>query len=207
MAETKLKIIKAAERLFFDNGVANVRLQQVANEVGISVGNLAYHFRNKEAIVSAVFQALFEELSDILSAYLVYPNLADFDKQFGDLYAFMAENPFYINNIWEIERTYPGLKKQWTELNLKTNIQLEKRIAYNVKRGVFRPADYPEEYSLLANALFVNINFWISQQMLMGNRQDVFLYKRTLWSMLYPYLTPKGKMEFEELIRPIIYAS
>ena len=41
---TKQKIVHASIKLFNENGVANVRLQQIADEIGISVGNLAYHF-------------------------------------------------------------------------------------------------------------------------------------------------------------------
>ena len=58
-ASTKQRILEAAVFLFNREGVANVRLQQIADETGISVGNLAYHFKNKEAIVSAVYEYLF----------------------------------------------------------------------------------------------------------------------------------------------------
>lgn len=47
MSETKLKIIKGAQELFFENGIANIRLQQIADSSGISVGNLAYHLKIK----------------------------------------------------------------------------------------------------------------------------------------------------------------
>jgi AcrR family transcriptional regulator len=38
---TKQRIIEAAISLFNTNGIANVRLIQIADEAGISVGNLA----------------------------------------------------------------------------------------------------------------------------------------------------------------------
>lgn len=50
MATTKQRIILNAKKLFSQNGIANTRLQQIADETGISVGNLAYHFPNKEEI-------------------------------------------------------------------------------------------------------------------------------------------------------------
>jgi AcrR family transcriptional regulator len=36
--------------LFNGQGLQNVTLQQIANEASISVGNLAYHFHDKEQI-------------------------------------------------------------------------------------------------------------------------------------------------------------
>ena len=53
MAKTKQKIILSALQLFNENGIANVRLQHIADEAFISIGNLAYHYKNKEAIVKA----------------------------------------------------------------------------------------------------------------------------------------------------------
>ncbi len=205
MMATKQRIIKTAEHLFFEFGIANVRLQQIADEVGISVGNLAYHYRNKEAIVIAVYDSLLAELSEILTTYLVYPDLSDFDKQFSDLFHFFNENRFYNNNIWELERTYPGLKEEWGHLNNKILIQLKKRIEYNVKREIIKPESYPEEHDLLAQSLFLSLNFWIPQQLLGGKPVQEKLFKKALWALLYPYFSLKGKEEFSTLIAPVVY--
>ncbi|MEO7308888.1 MAG: TetR family transcriptional regulator [Chitinophagaceae bacterium] len=40
-ADTKQKILNASLHLFNENGISNTRLQQIADETGISVGNLA----------------------------------------------------------------------------------------------------------------------------------------------------------------------
>ena len=74
---TKQKIINASIQLFNAHGIANVRLQQIAAETGISPGNLAYHYRNKEAIVQAVNEELYQEVAEVLSAYRIFPNLMD----------------------------------------------------------------------------------------------------------------------------------
>ena len=71
MTETKQRIIGVSETLFFEQGIANIRLQQIADAAEISVGNLAYHFKNKDAIVVAVYENLFSELSNILSQFLM----------------------------------------------------------------------------------------------------------------------------------------
>lgn len=78
---TKDKIFEAAVNMFNEHGVANVRLQQIADESGISVGNLAYHFKNKDAIVSFVYDALFDEFSNILSDYLLENSLLGINQQ------------------------------------------------------------------------------------------------------------------------------
>lgn len=204
MADTKDKILRTSERLFFEYGIPNVRLQLIADEVGISVGNLAYHYKNKEAIVVAIYETLLQELSTILSSYLLYPDLSDFDKQFTDMFRFLNENTFYINNIWEIERSYPAIKEGWAHLNMKIQVQLRKRIEYNCNRGIIKEESFEEEHDMLAHSIFIIINFWIPQQLLLSRPVDVLRFKKALWSLLIPYFTTKGKDEFSTLILPIL---
>ena len=51
MTNTKQKILNSAINLFNKKGLVNVRLQHIADESDISVGNLAYHFYSKKAII------------------------------------------------------------------------------------------------------------------------------------------------------------
>jgi len=62
---TKEKIISSSIRLFNEHGLVNVRLQQIADDVGISVGNVAYHFYSKEAIIEKIVTQLSEILKPI----------------------------------------------------------------------------------------------------------------------------------------------
>ncbi len=49
------KIILAAKDLFNEHGAANVGTNRIAAHLGISPGNLYYHFKNKEEIIRAIF--------------------------------------------------------------------------------------------------------------------------------------------------------
>ncbi len=201
MAATKERIRTEAERLFFEQGIANTRLQQIADDVGISVGNLAYHFRNKEAIVAYVYEQLFEEFNSILSGYLQIPDLRDVDQHFELLYNFFMRNTFYLNNVWEIERSFPEIKEKWQSFNKKIILQLKKRLEFNQRRGILMSEPYKNAYDLLAQTLWMTLNFWIPQLMLQEKKTGFFLYRKALWSLIYPYLTPKGKEELEHTVK------
>ncbi|MFM7429821.1 MAG: TetR/AcrR family transcriptional regulator, partial [Flammeovirgaceae bacterium] len=47
--EVKQAILHKALALFNLNGFVNVRLQHIADASEISVGHMAYHYKNKEA--------------------------------------------------------------------------------------------------------------------------------------------------------------
>ncbi|WP_421864288.1 TetR/AcrR family transcriptional regulator [Parvibaculum sp.] len=57
--KTKDRILATSLRLFNENGYDAVTTAKISEEVGISEGNLWYHFRTKRDLVSAHQLALF----------------------------------------------------------------------------------------------------------------------------------------------------
>ncbi len=211
MAElsTKQKILQASIRLFNDNGLANVRLQQIAREIGISVGNLAYHFRNKEAIVDGINEDLYQEASEILSTYRVYPNLIDFDHQLTKYHCFIQKYPFYFLDLPEIQRQYPEIHARRRVLISKMITQIRKRFDFNQQRGLVMEEPAAGRYDSIAEATWVLITFWIPQNMVRTTNDSVNIrqFKEMVWHQFHPYFTEKGRAEFEQLIVPILQQS
>ncbi|MBK8425896.1 MAG: TetR/AcrR family transcriptional regulator [Lewinellaceae bacterium] len=201
---TKQKILEASIRLFNWNDVANVRLQQIADETGISVGNLAYHFKNKEAIVNAVYENLFDEFSQILSAYLISPKLTDFDMQMEQYHRFFSKYKFYLIDLFEIERSYPAIMERWRECIGKMLLQIRKRLDYYVNRGILRPEPAPGVYDTLSNNIWATIVFWAPQQILKDKPLNESAFKQTAWAHISPYFTPKGLDEFALEVQPMM---
>ncbi len=199
---TKQRIIEAAIRLFNADGVANVRLQQIADETGISVGNLAYHFKNKEAIVTAVYETLFEEFSEILSTYLLSPNLTEFDLQLCQYHAFFSKYRFYLIDLFEIERSYPVIIDRWHQFVGKMLMQVRKRLDYHVQRGILLPEPVPGIYDTLTNNIWMTITFWIPQQILKGQPLNESRFKDAVWAQISPYFTARGLDEFATEVQP-----
>jgi AcrR family transcriptional regulator len=69
---TRERIVAAANRLFYREGIGRVSVDAIAEEAGLTKRSLYYHFRSKD---------------DLVAAYLDYrdlPNLSAFRKWFGD---------------------------------------------------------------------------------------------------------------------------
>jgi AcrR family transcriptional regulator len=201
---TKQKIVEAAIQLFNTEGVANVRLQQIADGAGISVGNLAYHFKNKEAIVSAVYESLFEELIRILSTYMASPALSDFDQQLAQYHHFFSNNKFYLIDLFEIERSYPFIMERWHQFVSKMLIQIRKRIDFGINRGLIQPEPVVGIYNTITNNIWMTIVFWTPQQVLKGLPANGLHFRQAVWTHLTPYFTDAGLQEFELEVQPMI---
>ena len=55
MNNTKEKILAAALKLFNEFGYSNVTIRMIASDLGISSGNLNYHFSNRIEILEALY--------------------------------------------------------------------------------------------------------------------------------------------------------
>lgn len=196
--QTKERILQASIRLFNEQGVASTRLQQIADNIGISVGNLAYHFKSKEAIVQSVYERLFDDFSVILSNYLSSPSFLDFDSQVSQYYDFFKEYQFYISDLFSAEHPIPEIRERWQVMMNKMIAQIRKRLDFHVKRGDL--TNQPQTtYDILAETTWITLIFWIPQQNLRNQGVTKDKYKAALWNNIKPYLTEKGTTEFANI--------
>lgn len=59
--ELKAEILETAARLFDEAGWDAVSMRRIADTLGISVGNLTYHYKRKEELLEAVMQLRHEQ--------------------------------------------------------------------------------------------------------------------------------------------------
>ena len=93
--DTKEKIILGSIKLFNLHGMVNVRLQQIADHVGISLGNLTYHFYSKEAIMIGIVNQLINILNPLTDKDKEFPGLMDFDTQLARYYHTLIRYSFF----------------------------------------------------------------------------------------------------------------
>jgi AcrR family transcriptional regulator len=65
--QTRERILDASLAMFNAQGEPNVTTNHIADELGISPGNLYYHYRNKDDIVERLFARYEARMDDALS--------------------------------------------------------------------------------------------------------------------------------------------
>ena len=78
--KTAQRILLTATQLFNEQGERNVTANDIALELDISPGNLYYHFKGKDGIVSALFAEYYRELASILATPLTADDFLDQSK-------------------------------------------------------------------------------------------------------------------------------
>ena len=95
---TKGRILAAAEAVFAARGFEGASTREIASQAGVNISSLHYHWASKDALYVAVFQDVFDRLTNLLRGTL--SKLAEersrevvVARVMGELVAFLAENP------------------------------------------------------------------------------------------------------------------
>ena len=198
--DTKQKILDASLQLFNENGINNVRLQQIADETGISVGNLAYHYNNKEAITESLIANVISSLQELLKQYGKYESLNDLDFFFKEFYRICDQFRFFNFDILEIKRNFAASYESLQPLFNKIKLQLERRFELCIQQRLFQKE---------INIKTISANIWLMMFFIPAEGQlngkspiSENLYRKRLWDYIMLYFTAKGTNEFGSNVEP-----
>ena len=201
MNKTKKRILETTIRLFNRDGFANVSLPQIANIVDISLGNLTYHFKKKEALIESIYTVFQEELAIITKDYKQLSNLGEMDEQLRDFYEFQQRFQFFYLDLLEIERAYPAIAERHQK-HIEGQINgLAKSFNHNVTLGNLIEYDSPIIYQHLGQQFWLNTVFWAMQLAVRGKEGTVDEMTQSGWLLVLPHTTEKGRIEFEPIFK------
>lgn len=202
MSKTKQKILSAAIKLFNQDGLVNVRLQHIADEAFVSVGNLAYHYHSKEVIISAIYDELTKQQKNLLAEYRIVPLFDNLNRLFQLTFRLQQQYIFFYLDTLEIIRAYPkiGLIHQ-EHLTFQVG-QLKTMLDFNMARGALVNEPRPDIFSQLAIQIWMTADYWHNQQLVRGaTDQSEEAYLKSIWALLIPYFTKMGQQEYEQMLQ------
>ena len=116
-SKTKTRILSTALGLFNNEGESQVSAVDVASVMGISAGNLYYHYKGKDEIILALFEDFEEEIRMVLSSPVEKPlsmsdNWVYLYIVFEEIYDFR----FFYRNMSEIVGRIPALRSRFARI-------------------------------------------------------------------------------------------
>ncbi len=188
-------ILGAAKRLFNERGYNNVSTQDIAGALGISKGNLSYHFKRKEDIAEAIIE-------DLQKKY-VRPNvptsLSELHALFIHVQQVVMENAFCYWQIFQLSQLSEKVRSIQRRIHYDNRELLREAFANLQDEGSFKEEEYPGQYEHTIRTLIMTCIYWIPYCKLEKNTDIKDDFITSVWAVIYPLLTEKGKCQCRTL--------
>ena len=205
--DTKGKIIATAIDLFNLHGTKAISTNHIAKEMGISPGNLYYHFRSKNDIIRSISDNFSNELGSVLKIQL--DTISDFSSNLTSLF----------NRFFKIQQSYQFLFLEGVHLTRQDSRLLDNytNLRNLIKKGYHEllsnlvKIKIMKKQSLniiddLLDAQWIIMWYWINHTILDRNTYDDFQIKKGIklsFSIIKPQLTSIGKVAFDRTLQTL----
>lgn len=197
MKHTRSYILERSLKLFNLNGFVNVRLQHIADALSISVGHLAYHFKNKDAIIESLYDQLKEQQEILLCDFRTAHLFEDINLQLQQIFQLQKRYLFFYLDTLEVLRAYPAIKEKHRQHIAWQLQQIEWMFEFNHFRGSFKEISKEGYNNKSAWLLLITMDSWMHGRLISGLdhlREEDFLHD--IWNLLAPNFTEEGQEEF-----------
>lgn len=202
---TRERILETALALFNEFGEPNVTTQLIADELGISPGNLYYHFHSKNEII----ESLFEDFERGIEITLAAPVHRKTDVE--DVWLFLH---LVFEGIWKHRFLYRDInellsRNRLLETHFKRILAHKMKTAAAICDGLVAVGDMQAtraEIQTLAVNMTVLATYWLSFEFVRDPRKpiDAATLARgafQVMSLAAPYLQGRSRILFEKLAR------
>jgi len=201
--KTKDRILQTSLLLFNEEGEPNVTTVDIANEMGISPGNLYYHFRGKEIIVEALYEQFDREMTDILSAPI--QNKIGINDSWFYLYVVFEQiyqNRFFYYNLADVMQRYEKIQRRYKRL-IKLKANTARALIQDLKRLEVIKNIGNGEVDTLVNQIVITTTYWFAYNAIgdrHNNKPEVLMHEGVfqVMSLLAPHLQENKKDFFYE---------
>jgi AcrR family transcriptional regulator len=202
--KTKDKILLEALKQFNERGTDAVSIRSIGDAIGISAGNLAYHFKNTDAIIYQLYLNLAEALNQqVAKTQDLEMSLRNLAKRTKETFQILFTYRFLLIDFVHINRRVEGLQKHFLSLMDMRRMQFRFVFELFQQKGLFRKDITNEQYAELSDIIILYSNAWVSDGIVRfegTNEELISRYARLFFMMTLPYLSPEGKREFEEVL-------
>lgn len=212
--KTREKIVFASLELFNEKGERNVSTNHIAAHLGISPGNLYYHYRNKTDIIYEIFL----QYQSLVDGYMEAPS-----KQFltvEDQFLFLEA---VFEGLWEFRFLHrdlehylesdPRLQKDYQCFTQRCLDNISRIIGKLEDSSVLLPMSHQLRRSFALNTWII-ITGWMSYLKMTAGCEGQRISKDRLRQGIYqvihlemPYLTPEAlqrTLRLQESFKPIL---
>lgn len=197
----KEKILIKAVEMFNERGISSTSPNQIAAALGISPGNLTYHYKTKASLLREVYEKMHADSQNFITLE-GYLTLDDFRKIMSTFQDFMKKYSFFFQDLFFILQNYPEVGKLYEGTNLVRLKQGRSLFEYYIETGRMIPESEGINYDFLTHNVWMVGAFWNFQRKIFSSgplfEKSMDMVEMT-WYMILPYLTEKGREEYKQI--------
>jgi len=201
--KTKDRIILKAVELFNEHTASAVSNNRIAAEMGISPGNLHYHFRNRESVIREIYFILFRKMDGLWYEPSFYGSEDGIVDYFYKLSRLLYEYRFCYRELNVLLKNDPVLREEYTARNARILQQMEKLFHSYVDAGIMKKIDSEKDRRYIIENTWVVGLMWISYADLLYEDVTSSIIHESVYHLYYsmkPYLTARSGRKIEEAI-------
>ncbi|MEI1688746.1 TetR/AcrR family transcriptional regulator [Acinetobacter baumannii] len=208
--KTKDRILQISLQLFNERGERSVTTNHIAAELGISPGNLYYHFRNKHEIIKELMHQYQVETLEMLSLPEDRP-LTTNDKinYFQVLSGQLWNYRFIHRDVYHLVESNKDFKKIYPRFAGQVMQQGQRIYQAFVDAGLMKMT--PSEIEALIINLWIVLTNWTNFLYMSGHISDNnHLEEKWVWQALRqmvflegPYLMGESRATYEQLLESL----
>lgn len=203
---TKDRILEKALELFNEKGISSVSSKHISDALGISYGNLCYHFPRKDDIILQLYLNMqtrvdeqFKNIEqEVLNFEFMLPKLR---VLFEEIYRYK----FIYLGITKVVRHFDYIKNHSKQQVKLRGMMLHNMGEFLVKEGYMKPFKAEKHKDMLVNALLMITNSWVSDAETFyegAEDEKVDYYMQLYFNLIFPLLTDKGREGFHKAYTP-----
>ena len=200
--DTRKRILVTSLLLFNENGVPRTSINEIADEIDISPGNLHYHFRKKSDIVDGLMAEFQADARSVLRPPESEPlTLDDFWMFLHLLLEFTAAYRFLFRDTEALGADYPKVDRSLKHFAKGLNAVFELYLLGLVQSGALR-MDMDDVQSVgrnLAVIALLSERFDMLVGVPRGADEAALHVARSILSMLKPFAAVEAANELHEL--------
>lgn len=199
---TKERIKSAAVELFNRDGVETVTTRHIAGHIGISQGNLHYHYPTKDRVIEVLFESFLQEISSAArnSSDMNFVKEEVFTSMKDSFNIMFRYRFLFVDNkvIW---RRLPKLQHRLIELLNFKKAEIKEMILLYQKNELFRSDISSGQISFLSEQFIFTIGTWLngSDYLEVGSDPPLF-FAKFIFRFWIPYLNEPHMKEWESII-------
>lgn len=194
--ETQERILKAALKLFNEKGSDSVTTHDIAEEAGISPGNLYYHFKNKAAIIRSLFFKI--EVFSVNKWHEKSP--AHREIRFSDFMQFyfggLSTYKFFFKEFSALLEKDPILAREWKSAYERLFSVMQETLKGWIAQGLIKPFRRQEDADAFLETIWILAAFsegHLATRLGSSKKTAGARSTQCLVKFLYPYHTEKGQ--------------